>query len=229
MTVGYGNSVVFLPLQTIDPDYKSLIANLSAQNSLAHLPLTYDTTLKAGYAAQKVLLIASYASKSSSILEVFFNGDPSTVVVLQKPLSRGTVNMNTSSPFGDPLIDPRIFSNPLDITIDIAMMRFARKWFLQPSQASLTPFEIIPGFNVTSDVDLTAAIRQFSQPSIGHALGTCAMMPLGMGGVVGPDLLVHGIKGLSVVDASIMPLAPGTHLDATVYAVAEKVSWDDVR
>jgi choline dehydrogenase-like flavoprotein len=49
------------------------------------------------------------------------------------------------------------------------------------------------------------------------------MMPLEMGGVVSPDLRVHGIERLSVVDASIMPLAPATHLDATVYAVAEKV------
>ena len=83
--------------------------------------------------------------------------------------------------------------------------------------------EILPGYNVTSDADLITAIRTYSTPTIGHALGTCAMMPLELGGVVAPDLTVWGVKGLSVVDASIMPLAPATHLDATVYAVAEKV------
>jgi choline dehydrogenase-like flavoprotein len=105
----------------------------------------------------------------------------------------------------------------------VANLRFVRKWFQTPSQAPLTPIEIIPGYNVTSDADLITAIRTYSTPTIGYAHGTCAMMPRELGGVVGADLKVWGVNGLSVVDAS-MPLVPGTHLDATVYAVAEKVS-----
>ena len=50
------------------------------------------------------------------------------------------------------------------------------------------------------------------------------MMPEKLGGVVGSDLRVYGVRGLSVVDASIMPLIPAAHMSATVYAVAEKVS-----
>ncbi len=50
-------------------------------------------------------------------------------------------------------------------------------------------------------------------------------MPLELGGVFAADLTGWGVKGLSVVDASIMPLGPGEHLDATVYAIAEKVSF----
>ena len=49
------------------------------------------------------------------------------------------------------------------------------------------------------------------------------MMPEHFGGLVDAELLVHGVSGLSVVDASIMPMIPATHLSATVYAVAEKV------
>ncbi len=49
------------------------------------------------------------------------------------------------------------------------------------------------------------------------------MMPLELGGVVGRDLLDYGVKGLSVVDANVVPLVPSTNLCATVYAVAEKV------
>ncbi|PVH73388.1 GMC oxidoreductase [Cadophora sp. DSE1049] len=224
MTVGYGNSVVFLPLPTIDPNYEALVARLAAQDSAALLPPTYGKTLRAGYALQKELLLASLASKKSAILEVFFNGDPSTVLVLQKPLSRGTVSINPASPYSNPIIDPRVFTNPIDLEMDISMIKYVRKWFQAPSQASLTPVEVLPGSTVQSDEEITAAIRQLSVPTLEHALGTCSMMPLELSGVVGSDLLVHGVEGLSVVDASIMPLAPATHLDATVYAVAEKAA-----
>lgn len=223
LTVGYGNAVVFLPLPVVDPTWITKLASLITQNSLTSLPSTYDLTLQAGYLAQKALLLASYASNASAILEVFFYGDPTTTVVLEKPLSRGTVIMNTTDPYADPIIDPRTFSNPLDFSFMVAMLKFVRRWFTAPSHLALTPFEIIPGANVTSDADLIAAIRTYSVPGIGHPLGTCAMMPRALGGVVDPTLKVYGVSGLSIVDASIMPLAPGTHLDATIYAVAEKV------
>lgn len=72
------------------------------------------------------------------------------------------------------------------------------------------------------------------QPTYSHLCSTCSMMKREYGGVVAPDLLVYGVRGLSVVDASIMPLIPATHTSATVYAVAEKVcfsffSSDDLR
>jgi len=57
-----------------------------------------------------------------------------------------------------------------------------------------------------------------------HPCGTTAMMPLGLGGVVDSSLKVYGTENLRVVDAGIMPLIPGAHLQAAVYAVAEKVS-----
>ena len=50
-----------------------------------------------------------------------------------------------------------------------------------------------------------------------------AMTPQELGGVVGPGLSVHGVKSLSVVDASMIPLVPSTSLCATTYAVAEEV------
>jgi choline dehydrogenase-like flavoprotein len=50
------------------------------------------------------------------------------------------------------------------------------------------------------------------------------MMPLELGGVVSDQLLVYGVKQLSIVDASIIPLIPVTHLQATTYAIAEKAA-----
>lgn len=215
---------MFLPLSDFHTDIEGLIATIEAQKSSDYLPSDYGPTALAGFEAQKKILVNSYRSKKSAMLEMFFNGDPVNVVVLEKPLSRGTVKLNTTDPLGDPVVDPNTFVNPVDLDIDLAMMRFARKWYAAPSMASLSPIELVPGVNVTSDADLTAAVRQFSIPSIGHGMGTAAMMPLELGGVVGTDLLVYGVKGLSIVDASIIPLAPATHTCSTVYAIAEKVS-----
>ena len=50
------------------------------------------------------------------------------------------------------------------------------------------------------------------------------MMPLALGGVVSDQLLVYGTKGLSIVDASVIPLIPATHLQATMYAISEKAA-----
>jgi choline dehydrogenase-like flavoprotein len=88
----------------------------------------------------------------------------------------------------------------------------------------LDPVELAPGANVTCDGDLRRALRSIIGPSFQHPCCTAAMMPKELGGVVGPDLLVHGVKALRVVDASITPLIPAAaHTSSTVYAVAEKV------
>jgi hypothetical protein len=57
-----------------------------------------------------------------------------------------------------------------------------------------------------------------------HASGTTSMLPLALGGVVNPRLVVYGTGNLRVVDAGVMPLIIGAHVQAAVYAVAEKVS-----
>jgi choline dehydrogenase-like flavoprotein len=58
-----------------------------------------------------------------------------------------------------------------------------------------------------------------------YASGTTAMMPVDLGGVVGGRLVVHGTANVRVVDAGVMPMVVGAHVQAAVYAVAEKVGF----
>lgn len=91
--------------------------------------------------------------------------------------------------------------------------------------ASLTPVETKPGLNVTSDKDIGDYLKTVLNPSEYHPVGTCPKMPLELGGVVDEELKVHGVRGLSIIDASIMPLTVGATTQSTVYAIAEKVSF----
>jgi choline dehydrogenase len=70
---------------------------------------------------------------------------------------------------------------------------------------------------------LLAAVKTHLRTEF-HPAGTTAMMPLALGGVVDPSLKVYGTANVRVVDAGVMPIIPSAHLQAGVYAVAEKVS-----
>ncbi|KAI3537522.1 choline dehydrogenase [Colletotrichum filicis] len=83
--------------------------------------------------------------------------------------------------------------------------------------------ETLPWVIALSDSDILEFVEGVSSTEY-HYTGTCAVLPRPLGGVVDSNLNVHGIDGLRVVDASIMPLLPSAHSQATVYAIAEKVN-----
>ncbi|KAL8804198.1 MAG: hypothetical protein Q9200_005922, partial [Gallowayella weberi] len=72
------------------------------------------------------------------------------------------------------------------------------------------------------DRAIEAAVRNITTSTWSHPVGTCAMLPRKYGGVVDSGLKVYGVQGLSVVDASVMPMIVASHTSSTVYAVAEK-------
>lgn len=141
-----------------------------------------------------------------------------------KVLSRGTICLNQSDRYAEPILNYRSLSNPLNEALMRESLKFARRYHKDSEtvQTAFAPVEALPGANVTG-ADLDFYIRNTTTSTAGHMAGTCSMMPRHLGGVVDADLLVYGVTGLSVADASIMPLIPGAHTCATVYAVAEKV------
>jgi choline dehydrogenase-like flavoprotein len=205
-------------------NWQSIIDEISAQNASAYLPPQYTGPLLAAFEAQRAILLERFASSHSAVMETPIGGASAGLFVLEKPLSRGSVNLDPLNPLGEPIVDFQTLSNPADVQMLTEMFRYLRKWLATPSNQQLGAVEIAATANITTDAEIEAMLREGVTSSFAHPSGANAMMPREMGGVVGCDLLVYGVEGLSVVDSSIMPLIPGTHLSATVYAVAEKVS-----
>lgn len=215
---------MFLQLKTITDKWASIISSLTSQSAVEYLPPQYKGTILAGFLAQRTILADRLASEKTTVLELPFSGSPGGLFVLQKPLSRGSLSLDPSNPYGEPIVDFNTFRNPTDIAILTESFRFVRKWLAQPSHQILGAVESPASSNLTTDAEIENLIRTTGSSTLAHPSGTNAMMPLELGGVVDSELKVHGVKRLTIVDSSIMPLIPSTHLCATVYAVAEKAS-----
>lgn len=227
-TQAHGNSVSFLSLPEITNTSALIARTLLSQNASAYLPQTYtrNPALLAGYLAQRTILASRYTTSNSSIYEFPFNGGGSTVNALQKPASRGTITLNSTNPSGPPIVDYNALTNPVDGAIVAAMIKYTRVFFSTAAMSVFAPVEVAPGAAAQTDAQILAALKAegLLQPSFAHPCASCAMLPRELGGCVDPELLVYGTKGLSVVDASIIPLIVGAHLQETMYAVAEKAA-----
>ncbi|KAK3372256.1 GMC oxidoreductase-like protein [Podospora didyma] len=225
LSVASGNAGAFLPFPVIAPTtYRAIADRYEAQSAAAYLPAGSDPTVIAGYAAQKKALAKLLRSRDASVYNFFARGTtPESSIVHLHPLSRGTVLFNVSDPFfSEPLVDYRALSNPADLDILVEFTKFTRKYWLETRLRNWAPEEVIPGANATTPAAIIAYIKENLNPSVFHPIGTSAMMPLSLGGVVDETLQVYGVKGLSVVDASVMPELPGAYTQQTTYAIAEK-------
>jgi len=227
-TLSGGNNAVYLGLPNITANHTQIIDSLKKDLDSGawetYLPDSYDSTLKAGYKAQLQILTSYIASPGNPIFETFWSGGISNLGFLHKPLSRGTVRLNVSDPDGDPIMDYRTVSNPVDMDMLATFVPLFRRYFNTPTMKALAVKELQPGPSVQSRDDIIAYLRGNINPTEMHPCCTASMLPLNKGGVVGPDLKVHGLRRLRVVDASIFPIIPSSHLMSTVYAVAEKAS-----
>jgi len=143
-------------------------------------------------------------------------------VVLLKPRSRGFVALQSGDPDRPPRISMNLFSDRdgHDMRTTVAGIQIARRIIEAPALAALSSGEIFPGTAATSDADLAASVRAEAQ-TIWHPVGTCRMGTDPMS-VVDPGLRVHGIEGLRVIDASVMPTITRGHTHAPTVMIAEK-------
>ena len=152
---------------------------------------------------------------------VFGHGYSGHVCVL-RPKSRGSVTLASPDPMAAPLIDPNFLADPDDVARMVRGFRLMRELFQQPALKQLGGHEHPRSAGATTDAQIEQFIRGYAD-TIYHPVGTCRMGP-GALDVVGADLRIHGLEGIRVVDASMMPRIIGGNTNAPTIMVAEKAS-----
>jgi choline dehydrogenase-like flavoprotein len=143
-------------------------------------------------------------------------------VSLVTPVSRGSVRLASPVPGAAPLLDPRYYTDIRDVDAVVAGLRVARDLGDMPAFAPWRGEESQPGAEVRRDEDLRAYVRD-SASSYFHYAGTCRI-GTDADAVVDTELRVHGLRGVRVADASVMPSPVSANTNATVYAIAERAA-----
>ncbi|MBP8294689.1 MAG: choline dehydrogenase [Burkholderiales bacterium] len=150
-----------------------------------------------------------------------FSGFTMSVCQL-RPTSRGTVLVKSRDPLEPAAMQPNYLSTDLDRRTAVAGLKVVRAIAHSDAMRDFTLAEYKPGPGVTSDGELLEFVRE-NGATIFHPSGTCRM-GIDAGAVVDPQLRVHGIAGLRVVDCSIMPTLVSGNTNWPVVMIAEKAA-----
>ena len=142
-------------------------------------------------------------------------------VCVLRPKSIGELTLASNDPLAAPLINPRFLEHPDDIECLLKGFKLARKIMDAPAMLAMRESDFLTE-NVQTDDQIRAVLRQTSD-TVYHPVGTCKMGVDAMA-VVDPSLKVHGLQGLRVVDASIMPTLIGGNTNAPSMMIGEKAA-----
>lgn len=142
-------------------------------------------------------------------------------VCVLRPHSRGRVTLRSADPMMPPSIDPAYLSDPRDMQELLAGVKLMRSIVEAPALDAYRKSELYPIAGL-DDAALSEQIRRRAD-TIYHPAGTCRM-GTDSAAVVDPHLRVHGVEGLRVIDASVMPTLIGGNTNAPVIMMAEKLS-----
>ncbi|WP_417427273.1 GMC family oxidoreductase [Hoeflea sp.] len=215
-------------------------------NQLYHNPIT-----RVGMALQYLLRRSGPLSMAPSQMGIFARSDPSlatadleyhvqplstdslgeplhrypavTVSVCNlRPESRGSVHIEGTDVSAAPAIRPNYLTAPRDRMVAAQSIRHARRLMSQEAVSRFKPQEMLPGNQYQSDEELTQRAGDIAT-TIFHPVGTCKMGDDSLS-VVDSRLRVHGLGGLRVVDASIMPAIVSGNTNSPVIMIAEKAA-----
>ena len=216
--VGDGiQSMTFLPLKDRRQQKEMFDDNVPLANNNEH-----DF-----YSAARAILDSRNEASCSVFLTFIGQPNFASLGVMQSlPFSRGSSHIASANPNDNPRIDPRFFSNVLDLEI------MAHHLLTLEQLASTSPLcaffkangQRIPPNTAVTDLESARKYLRENAETMWHSCGTAAMLPGEKGGVVDQDLIVYDTSNLRVVDASIFPVIPQANPMSTVYAVAERAA-----
>ncbi|KAJ8091683.1 hypothetical protein PM082_020918 [Marasmius tenuissimus] len=197
--------------QTTDHPFVSKMANL------------HRKWLDDGAAFLEVLELSAFYPSSSAPAPGPGKTYVTFLCALQYTASRGTVHITSNNPEDKPEVDPEFLSKDSDLEALLAGVKFVRKIVGTKAFRDSVVGEVAPG----KDGDDDEKLKEYIRTNLGvtyHPVGTAAMLPKELGGVVDRNLKVYGTENLRVVDASIFPIEFSVHPMATIYALAEKAA-----
>jgi choline dehydrogenase len=139
-----------------------------------------------------------------------------------RPESRGHIHITSRDPRRPPAINFNFLSAPPDAELTVTAIRIARAIMTAPAMAPLQLTEVAPGADRTSDDEVLDWVKKAAETTY-HPVGTCKMGPDPMA-VVDAQLRVHGIAGLRIADASIMPSLTSGNTNAPSIMIGEKAA-----
>lgn len=187
------------------------------------MPTDTDPSVLKGYEIQYKILTRDLPSNNMPLMEFLYSEPGRISAILQHTFSRGKVEITSADPFTPPYANPGFISHPTDLLLLSAAVKFARELISTPAFAPLSPVEISPGPNVQTGAEFDEFVRAGISTTF-HPSGTTSMMERRYGGVVDSNYNVYGVDNLRVVDAGTFPIIQSAHLQATVYAMAERAS-----
>ena len=180
-----------------------------------------DESLESGD-LQMTFTPASYAEGVQSQLD----SQPGMTIAVwqQRPESRGYVRIRNNDPFQKPAIQPNYLADEMDQRVIVGGIKLGRKLFRTPALAPYFEGELSPGDDVQTDDEILNYARGRGTTAF-HPMGTCRMGPnTDATAVVDHELRVHGLAGLRVADASIMPTMPSANTNASSLMIGEKAA-----
>ncbi|KAI8980777.1 aryl-alcohol oxidase-like protein [Trametes punicea] len=140
------------------------------------------------------------------------------------PTSVGSVRLASADPFTFPLINPNFFNTSFDQFAMLSAVKAARAFMATRPWRGFVVSRFGPVGTAETDQDIIAAARD-AIVTIWHPTSTARMSPKNASwGVVDPQLLVKGVSGLRIVDASVIPIIPAAHTSAPTYILAERAA-----
>jgi choline dehydrogenase len=139
-----------------------------------------------------------------------------------RPESKGHIHITAADPHRPPAINFNFLSSPPDAELTVRAIRIARNVMTAPAMAPFQVTEVAPGADRTTDDEILDWVKEAAETTY-HPVGTCKMGSDPMA-VVDAQLRVHGVEGLRVADASIMPTLTSGNTNAPSIMIGEKAA-----